>query len=76
MIYWLKKLEWKIRKRLGLYNKRVKTLDDVTIYNEKLIYYMIFILIGVIILTRVAEGLALAWKWFFRKPSFYPSIPL
>jgi hypothetical protein len=76
LIYWFKKLEWKIRKWLGLYKKRVRTINDVSVYNEALFWKVVILLFAVMIGVRVLEALAGAWVWFFPRPSHFPVIPL
>ena len=66
MIYWLKKLEWKIRKALGLRKgRKIKTIDDVTLFDQAFLMKLIGLFFVVIIAIRVGEGLARLWWWFF-----------
>ena len=65
MIYWLKKLEWKIRKALGLRKRRIRTLDDVMMFDQKLMWKLVIVVIIVMIAIRVGEGLTQLWWWFF-----------
>ena len=76
MIYWLKKLEWRIRKALGLHKKRVKTIDDVQFYDQKLLWKIIILIFAVILAIRIGEALAGLWWWFFPKRRWLPVIPL
>ena len=73
MIYWLKKLEWKIRKGLGLQKKRVRTIDDVTTFNQELFFKLIILIFAVILVIRVGEGLAQLWWWFFPPRHWLPT---
>lgn len=65
MIYWLKKLAWKVRKALGLHKKRIKTIDDIQAYNLKLFTVLIIIIFGIWGLILVGEAIAKLWGWFF-----------
>ena len=76
MIYWLKKLEWKIRKTLGLQKKRIKTIDDVQWVNQKLFWKAMTILVIVYIAVIAGEALASLWIWFFPRIVRMPVIPV
>ena len=76
MIYWLKKLEWKIRKALGLHKKRIKTIDDVQLVDQKLLWKIIIAIFVVILMIGVGEGLARLWWWFFPRRHWLPVIPI
>lgn len=67
MRYWLKRMEWKIRKALGLQKKRVKTMDDIKSINAELFWKVLTILAIVMLIIKVGEGIAKLWMWFFPK---------
>ena len=76
MIYWLEKLKWRIRKALGLNKKRIKTIDDVQLFNWKLLNVLIIIVFMIWSLILVGEGIAKLWWWFFPRRHWLPVIPL
>ncbi len=76
MIYWLKKLEWKIRKALGLQKKRIKTIDDIQGLDLKLFWKFATILLVLIIAVEVGEAIANLWSWFFPRIVRMPVIPV
>ena len=65
MIYWMKKLEWRIRKWLGLYKKRVKTIDDVQTLDMKFMIKIMVIYFLINLALRIGEDLYRLWWWFF-----------
>lgn len=76
MIYWLKRLEWKIRKALGLQKKKIKTIDDVQYSYMNLFWkigIILMIILGVIV---VGEAIAGLWLWFFPRIIRMPAIPV
>ena len=76
MIYWLKRLEWKIRKALGLQKKRVKTVDDIQGFNLKLFWKLANVLLVLIIAVEVGVAISKLWLWFFPKIVRMPIIPV
>lgn len=77
MIYWLKKLEWKIRKALGLRKgRKIKTVADVMTFNQELLWKLIILAFVVIIAIRVGQGLAQLWWGFFPRRHWLPVIPI
>ena len=75
MIYWLKKLEWKIRKALGLRKteKRIKTVANIQTFPKFELFKKLIILITVLIFMRiVGQTLASLWLWFFPRISRAP----
>ena len=76
MIYWLKKLEWKIRKALGLHKKRVKTIDDVQMGSWNLLGKVIILICLVMLATEIGKAVAHLWWWFFPKRHWLPVIHL
>lgn len=77
MIYWLKKLEWRIRKALGLRKgRKIKTIDDITTVNQELLWKLIILAFVIIIALRVGEGIARLWWWFFPKRHWLPVVPV
>ena len=76
MIYWLKKLEWKIRKALGLNKKKIHTIRDVSQFDQDFLMKLIILAFVVIIAIRVGQGLAQLWWWFFPKRHWLPVVPV
>lgn len=76
MIYWLKRLEWKIRKALGLQKKRIKTINDVTGFNYELFWKVITILTIIYGVIIVGEAIAGLWMWLFPRIVSMPVIPV
>ncbi len=76
MIYWLKKLDWKIRKALGLQKKRIKTIDDVQYFDQKLFWKLAIIFIILIIAVEVGIAISKLWLWFFPRIIRMPVIPV
>ena len=76
MIYWLKRLEWKIRKALGFQKKRIKTIGDVKgVYNE--LFWKVMIILAIIYgIIIVGEAIAKVWIWFFPRIVRLPVIPV
>lgn len=60
MIYWLKKLEWKIRKALGLH----KRPRSVTITFE-VFFKLALVGVAIIVLIDLVQALAWLWGWLF-----------
>ena len=73
MIYWLKKLEWRVRKALGLHKKRIRNIDDVTMYGQEFVMKLVIIFFIVLIALRVGEGLVKLWWWFFPARHWLPT---
>ena len=76
MIYWLKKLEWRIRKWLGLYKKRVKTVDDVTAFGMEFFIKLVILFFVINLALRIGEDLYRLWWWFFPKRHWLPVVPV
>ncbi len=76
MIYWLKRLQWKIRKALGLQKKRVKTIDDIQGFNLKLFWKLATVLLVLIIAVEVGVIISKLWLWFFPRIVRLPAIPV
>ena len=66
MIYWLKKLEWRIRKALGLRKgRKIKTIDDITTFDQELLMKLIIFFFVLIIAREAGRSLGKLWWWFF-----------
>ena len=68
MIYWLKKLEWRIRKSLGLTKKenKIRTIKDIRISRTlKIVLKLILWILVVMLLIIVGGMFARLWWWFF-----------
>lgn len=65
VIYWLKKIEWRIRKALGLTKRKVRTLDDSLTFDQELLMKLIIGFFLIIIFREVCELLVRGWFWFF-----------
>lgn len=62
MIYWLKKLEWKIIKFLGLEKKRNQTSLMQTLNLFRTMFLLIFcVWLGI----QLGQAFAHLWWWFF-----------